>query len=419
MEQKQPQIEIEPIMEQIRQQAKSNKKPNQESFDFAQDKGVQPMTLDELRQQLNEYWDVSQRPFTSHRPIIGRVIVWYKKLLFKLIKLPLCNQFEFNALVTQTINALAEDRARKEQVQHLFERTDFLFTELDKKIETIAAKSQALYTKQQQFDATITNINNIALEDQSRVLQIDDTVKQIATKLQEEREGLDIHTYHLFNEKFRDTVDAIKQRQQIYLDYFKERTNVVDLGCGRGEFLDLLHEHNIPALGIDINEEMITAIQQRGLKAQISNLLEFLSQSPENSFDGIFSAQVVEHLTLPDIRRMLGLCYQKMKPNGVIIIETLNPLSFYSYSRNYLLDLTHQRPLHPQALKFLMQCNGFRNVEIKFTSAVTLEEMLQGIEIPKEINQDQTVAWGKVNLALAQLNELFFGWQEYAIIAEK
>ncbi|MFB3896564.1 MAG: class I SAM-dependent methyltransferase [bacterium] len=419
MNQKQPKIEIEPIMDQIRQQVKSNDKIVNPSVARPLGEGVQPMTLDELRQQLNEYWDVSQRQFTSHRPIIGPLIVWYKKILFKLIKLPLCNQFEFNALVTQTINALAEDRARKEQIQHLFERTDFLFTELDKKIETVAAKSQTVITKQQMNEETISTLKNNILTEQTRVTEIDDTVKQIATRLQEEREGLDSHTYHLFNEKFRDTVDAIKKRQQVYLDYFKGRTNVVDLGCGRGEFLDLLHEHNISALGIDINEEMIAAIRQRGLQAQTANLLDFLNQSPENSFDGIFSAQVIEHLTLPDIRRMLGLCYQKMQPNGVIIIETLNPLSYYSYSRNYLLDLTHQRPLHPQALKFLMQCDGFRNVEIKFTSSVALEEMMQGIEIPKELNPEQVVAWGKVNLALAQLNELFFGWQEYAVIAEK
>ncbi|MDI6784786.1 MAG: hypothetical protein QME64_11925, partial [bacterium] len=89
-------IEIEPIMDQIRQQIKSKKRKNHEPCPLPDSsrgpgKGVQAMTLDELRNKLNESWNVSQRPFTSYRPIIGPLIVLYKKILLKLVKMPLCN----------------------------------------------------------------------------------------------------------------------------------------------------------------------------------------------------------------------------------------------------------------------------------------------------------------------------------------
>jgi 2-polyprenyl-3-methyl-5-hydroxy-6-metoxy-1,4-benzoquinol methylase len=433
-------ILIELIMDQIRQQTRSkgkNKIINPSPLETGdQSKGVPTMTQEEFRYKSNESWNIGNRPFTSHRPVIGRFIVLYKKILYKLIKIPLCNVLEdqrtFNLYLTQTINAI--------NIQQLLERTDFLFTQLDKKIETIAVKSQATITKQQLFDETLVNIRNLLQEEQTRVTQLDntlvnisnllqeeqtrttqldDSVKQLLTKSNEEREGLDSHTYNLFNAKFRDTIETIKKRQTIYLDYFKQRKNVADLGCGRGEFLDLLREHHIPAVGIDINQEMIEAASQRGLNVHKSNLLDFLAKSPDDFFDGIFSAQVIEHLTLPDTRRMLGLIHQKLQPDAYVVIETLNPLSYYSYSRNFLLDLTHQRAFHPQAIKFLMECNGFRDIEIKFTSVVPSDEMMEGIAIPQELKPDQTEAWKKVNISMNRLNELFFGWQEYAIIAKK
>ncbi|MCX7919520.1 MAG: class I SAM-dependent methyltransferase [bacterium] len=476
-----PRLEIEPIMEQIRQQINRQGKKQPESFDFVLDKGVSAMNLDELKVKLNESWNVGQRPFTSHRPIIGPFIVWYKKILFQLIKLPLCNVLEdqrnFNMYLAQTINQI--------NLQHLLARTDFLFTELDKRIETLAAKFQAAQKNQQEFNDMTLSIRNALWEEQAKLAEVHQQTQSLESSIQyinqslseilhaldklnqideltltirnalweeqaklaavhqhtqslesnfqhinqsvnelidwyhKEKEGLDAHQYHLFNERFRDTIEHVKKRQQIYIDYFRDCKNIVDLGCGRGEFLELLQENNLPALGIDINPELVELAKQRGLNVTCADLLTFLAQTPDATFDGIFSAQVIEHFKLPDIRQIVGLIYQKLQPDGIAVVETLNPLSFYSYSRNYLLDLTHQRALHPQALKFLFDCHGFREVEIKFTSAVPLEEMLEGIELPKELTPEEETAWQKINLAFSRLNELFYGWQEYAIIAKK
>lgn len=351
--------------------------------------------------------------------------------MLALIKMPLCNFLEdqatFNSYVTQCINHLAEQQEQldtlsqmvNEKQSQLFDRTDFLFTELDKKVETVDAKLQATKAKRQQLDETLVNIRNLLQDEQTKVQQLDNAVTWLITNIREEREGLDNHTYNLFNEKFRDTIEVIKKRQAIYLDYFRTCNNVADLGCGRGEFLELLREHNIPAVGVDLNQEMIETANQRGLNVHTANLLDFLSQSPDDFFDGIFSAQVIEHLTLRDTKQMLELIHRKLKPDTYAVIETLNPLSYYSYSRNFLLDLTHQRLYHPQAIKFLLECNGFRDIEIKFTSVVPLDEMMAGIAIPQEVKPDQVEAWKKVNLSMNRLNELFFGWQEYAIIAKK
>ncbi|MDI6783049.1 MAG: methyltransferase domain-containing protein, partial [bacterium] len=294
---------------------------------------------------------------------------------------------------------------------------------VDTAVDQLLSSMQEEQAKLQNLDKTMkveqAKLQHRDADIETKVEKVDTAVDQLLSSMQEEREGLDSHTYNLFNAKFRDTIEVIKKRQMVYLDYFKNCKNVADLGCGRGEFLELLRDYNIPAIGVDLNQEMVESGKHRGLNVESGNLLEFLAKSPDGTFDGIFSAQVIEHLTLPDIRRMLGLIYNKLKPDGYAIIETLNPLSFYSYSRNYLLDLTHQRVLHPQALKFLMECNGFRDIEIKFTSIVPLEEMLEGIAIPQELKPDQFEAWKKVNQSMNRLNELFFGWQEYAIIAKK
>lgn len=162
--------------------------------------------------------------------------------------------------------------------------------------------------------------------------------------------------YSLFESKYHSE-PYVRAQQSIYIDYFKGRSNIVDLGCGRGEFLDLLHENGLDALGVDANPEFIAEISAKGHKGIVADILEWLKEY-ETCLDAVFCCQVVEHLTLERIQEMLRLIRTRMRSKGLVVIETMNPVCPEALS-DFWLDPTHVRPIHPQYLEFAAEQAGF------------------------------------------------------------
>jgi 2-polyprenyl-3-methyl-5-hydroxy-6-metoxy-1,4-benzoquinol methylase len=175
--------------------------------------------------------------------------------------------------------------------------------------------------------------------------------------------------YFMFEQRFRGDITVIKQRQASYVDFFRRNKNVVDLGCGRGEFVELLMEHGIPATGIDMNEEMIESCQARGLKVVLADLFEYLGSRPDRSIGGIFSAQVIEHLSSDQIMRLVGLCGAKLIAGGLVVIETVNANCLYALG-NFYLDPSHVKPVPCGLLQFMFEQVGFKIVETCFSGLV-------------------------------------------------
>ncbi|MBN2246390.1 MAG: class I SAM-dependent methyltransferase, partial [Candidatus Aminicenantes bacterium] len=174
--------------------------------------------------------------------------------------------------------------------------------------------------------------------------------------------------YTGFENRYRGSENDVKKQQEPYLQYFQPTNKkVLDLGCGRGEFIETLRKQGISAEGIDLNEQMIEICRDKGLKCRKADILDTLTEQDDSSLGGIFSSQVIEHLTPDYLGRMIELAYIKLAPSTPIILETVNPLSLFALVQIYFLDLTHQQPIHPQALKFLLECNGFENIEIKYS----------------------------------------------------
>ena len=136
-------------------------------------------------------------------------------------------------------------------------------------------------------------------------------------------------------------------------------SDVLDVGCGRGEFLDLLKARGIGARGLDLNHEMVEVCRARGLDVAEADAVGYLDALPDASLGGLFAAQVVEHLQPGYLLRFLELAFHKLRPGAPIVLETLNPACWTAFFDSFIRDITHVWPLHPETLRYLVLASGF------------------------------------------------------------
>ncbi|HYW43827.1 MAG TPA: class I SAM-dependent methyltransferase [Bryobacteraceae bacterium] len=171
--------------------------------------------------------------------------------------------------------------------------------------------------------------------------------------------------YGRFAERFRGSEEYVKAGQQIYLPYFAGCRSVLDIGCGRGEFLELMRGASVPARGIDLSEESVALCRHKGLEAETADLFQYLADQPEGAFDGIFCAQVVEHLPPERLPEMIKLCAGRLSRHGVIAIETPDPECLAIFATHFYLDPTHSRPVPHSLLVFYLEEFGIGTIEVK------------------------------------------------------
>lgn len=170
--------------------------------------------------------------------------------------------------------------------------------------------------------------------------------------------------YGRFAECFRGPEDYVRRNQEFYKPFFAGRSNVLDIGCGRGEFLEMMRDIGVQARGIDMGEEAVAQCCHKGLNAEVADLFEYLDAQPDGEFDGIMSSQVVEHLAPERLPEMVRLCAAKLRKGGVLTIETPNPECLAIFATHFYLDPTHTRPVPHQLLAFYMEEAGFGLIEV-------------------------------------------------------
>lgn len=206
--------------------------------------------------------------------------------------------------------------------------------------------------------------------------------------------------YGRFAEKFRGPEEYVKNNHKFYLPHFEGRHNVLDIGCGRGEFLEMMRDANVAARGIDLDDQSVALCRSKGLDAERADLFEYLASLQEASLDGIFCSQVVEHLPPERLPEMIKLCASRLARGGVIAIETPNPECLAIFSTHFYLDPTHTRPIPPALLAFYLEEFGIGRLETR-RFAQAAETMPPVNSLPPDFR------------------ESFFGALDYAIIGKK
>lgn len=203
--------------------------------------------------------------------------------------------------------------------------------------------------------------------------------------------------YGRFAERFRGSEEYVRTNLQFYRPYFQGRRRVADLGCGRGEFLELMREMGVTAEGVDLSEESVALCRHKGLEAACADLFPYLANLGEGSLDGIYSGQVVEHLPPEKLPEMIRLAARVLEPGGILAIETPNPACLAIFATHFYLDPTHVRPVPSPLLAFYMEEAGLGRIESHPLSPA-VESMPALSDLPEGFR------------------EAFFGGLDYAIL---
>jgi O-antigen chain-terminating methyltransferase len=228
---------------------------------------------------------------------------------------------------------------------------------------------------------------------------------------------VDSYKYVGFEDRFRGSQDDIRARLEPYVAMFRGASDVLDVGCGRGEFLDLLRADGITARGLDLNHEMVEVCRERGLDVSEGDLVGYLDSLPDSTLGGLIAIQVVEHLEPAHLMRALDLAYHKLRPGSRVVLETINPACWFAFFASYIRDLTHVRPIHPETLQYLLTASGFERATIEWRSPYPVAEKLQPVapaadsESPASKDLRDTI-----NANVERLNGLLFTHMDYAAV---
>lgn len=226
-------------------------------------------------------------------------------------------------------------------------------------------------------------------------------------KFAEEEKHLIDAFYAAFEDKFRGAREEIKERLKVYLPLISEAkirtkdSSILDLGCGRGEWLELLTESGYTVRGLDLNRVFIQQCREKGFKVVEGDLIDYLRTVSSLSLGAVTGFHIIEHLPFEVLMNLMRETVRVLKPGGLVIFETPNPQNVLVGSCNFYTDPTHRNPLPSPLVRFLMESCGFVNVRVMDLHPST--ESLAAVD--SEI--------------LEKFNRYFYGPQDYAVIGNK
>jgi len=234
-------------------------------------------------------------------------------------------------------------------------------------------------------------------------------------------DAVNAYKYVGFEQKFRGSENDISERLAGYLPLFEGASDVLDLGCGRGEFLAALGDHGISGRGIDINHEMVELCRSRGLTVDEGDALSHLEGLPDGSLGGLFAAQVVEHFQPGYLMRLLDVAFHALRPGSRLVLETLNPACWSAFFDSYIRDVTHAWPLHPDTLSFLVTAAGFQRVEVRYMAPYSPDHKLQRVSVGRDaaLTPVEAAMMETFNANVDRLNGQLFSNCDYAVLARR
>jgi glycosyltransferase involved in cell wall biosynthesis/2-polyprenyl-3-methyl-5-hydroxy-6-metoxy-1,4-benzoquinol methylase len=387
----------------------------------------------------------------SDKPIVGPLIAWVRRNLTSHLREPyldpiLERQVTFNARVVQALRGLGEQvemlrTELSELRQGLQQRIAAQQAEQTQRWETVRARLGRTETSQAELGQAIDRLNQAV--EQVQVLVSGDpaawqrrsaVLRRVAADLPDDAwariqrlwdlldrqppvDGPAI-SYTTCNEWVGGDPDFERELYTPFVAIFAGRPTVLDVGCGRGVFLELCRESGIPARGIDLDSDMVKLCRAAGLEVGQADALNYLAGLTDASLGGIFCAHLIEHLPKPDLVRFLELCQAKLRPGSPIVLITPNGASLTIFHATFYKDLTHRQPIHPQALEFLLEATGFERVRIETLSPLPESERLQLVDLALVPPEHHALAEA-MNANLRRLNDLIFGDLDCAATAYK
>ncbi|QSV62502.1 MAG: class I SAM-dependent methyltransferase [Dolichospermum sp. DL01] len=285
--------------------------------------------------------------------------------------------------------------------------------ELDKQIVAVDTQFQGMNERHFRNDSYLKNdlmqqkrLISLFLEEARQRLPEPFNQEQLQTFASEEEHLLNSF-YVAFEDHFRGTREDISDRLKVYLPSI-EKANVgtpdapiLDIGCGRGEWLELLKESGYISRGLDINRVMVEQCQARGLEVIEADVINYLQSLPENSLGAITGFHIIEHLPFKTLMRLFSETVRVLKPQGLVIFETPNPDNVLVGSNTFYLDPTHINPLPSATVKFMAEMFGLYNTQV-----ITLHPYPENAKL-----DGQGIA--------ERFNDLFYSSQDYAIVGYK
>lgn len=478
-------IKVEAIMEEIREKIREHQHTGSSDVVHPSSNGAIRADLVSLHTNHN----LSNLHFTSHRKVLGRLIVGAKKALQQLLTPILERQSAYNAanarlgshlyhlcqqietmgehqdalsqglqgMVVEQIEALGQQQAEAlqalqgmvvEQIEVLGQKQSealqalrqIVFDHLDQRVKHIHKEVTAHVQTQQEtlshLEGTLADTLadgkarlvetermhlrlradlisqerriNILLEEARKRLPEPFSQEQLRHIAEEERHTLDA-LYLSFEDQFRGSWEDIQARLRVYLPFLQEaqlgtaERPVVDLGCGRGEWLHLLKEEGLHARGVDRNRTMIEACRQRDLDVVENDALAYLRTLPDASMGAVTGFHLLEHLPLEVVIKVFDETVRVLQPGGAAMFETPNPENVRVGSYTFYLDPTHRNPLPRAIVAYLAEARGLCRVQTMplhpYAQACRVEEA--GLDVAK------------------RFNEYFYGPQDYAVIGWK
>lgn len=339
--------------------------------------------------------------------IVARLIGWY-------IEPALNEQRVFNASITRTVNEM------KHYMDHVQINEDILSTILHRDLALFRANilflNKYLERRMADFESELVVLRTQTVEP-SPVRK--DAEGNGGGTADDVMAAIDVLT---LEQRVHGSPRMVKDRQRVFLPYFAGCNNVLAVGCGRGEILQLFAQEGITARGTETNPTLVDYCKDNALDVLLVDPVEYLQSVEDNSLDGLVLARFAGHEPPSRLVGMLTLCRSKLAPDAPLVIETPNPFSLYAVA-SYALESSEQaHPLHPETLKQLCLSYGFSQPSVMFLNPLPPEEHLEELELARSgalLEPRQQELFHQVNENFARLNRILFSHRDYAVVTRR
>lgn len=362
---------------------------------------------------------------SSHHPIVGKALVKGRELVNGEVRryidpmIEQQNRFNYNtakaigghdAYIMSLLKRIDEAEEKNDDLLHALESIN---PQVFMKLQELSDKVDKELERYSTMIREAASLNDQMYKSLELIKTRNDQIHDIGYEVRSDGRDIDMEA---FSARFGGSADNIKELYASFINYYSGCKKVIDVGCGRGFFLDLAQDHDVGSVGIDIGLDFVDICLKKGRIALLTDALTYFDSLEDSSIDGVFMAHVIEHLDHDYIARLISLFNKKLSRGAPVIIITPNIENISVSATSFYMDPTHRSHIHPEFLEFLLSVNGFEIMEKKYYQP-TIPESVK-LEKLEEVD-GHVISVQKLNTNIEKLNNLIFGNRDFAIVAKK